>query len=89
MAYYMSGAFGLIVAFLCALTVPEPSRKTIGEEKAVEKAEENATAHQHVTSKLELEEKNEEIAWKVILQPRIVMLCIAASIRHCGKRILR
>jgi hypothetical protein len=23
--------------------------------------------------------------WKVMLQPRVVMLCIAASIRHTGK----
>lgn len=23
--------------------------------------------------------------WKVILQPRIILLCLAASIRHCGK----
>ncbi len=23
--------------------------------------------------------------WKVLLQPRIVLLCIAASIRHCGE----
>lgn len=23
--------------------------------------------------------------WKAILQPRIVLLCLAASIRHCGK----
>lgn len=22
--------------------------------------------------------------WKVILQPRIILLCLAASIRHCG-----
>jgi len=23
--------------------------------------------------------------WKVILQPRIILLCLAASVRHCGK----
>jgi len=23
--------------------------------------------------------------WKVLLQPRIILLCLAASIRHCGK----
>ena len=23
--------------------------------------------------------------WKVILQPRIILLCLAASIRHCGE----
>lgn len=22
--------------------------------------------------------------WKVIIDPRIIMLCLAASIRHCG-----
>ena len=82
MAYYMSGAFGLIVAFLCALTVCEPPRKTIGEEKEEEKGG-NSNVHRNVTSKLEQEEKKEN-AWKVMLQPRIIMLCIAASIRHCG-----
>lgn len=24
--------------------------------------------------------------WSVILQPRIIVLCLAASIRHCGKK---
>lgn len=23
--------------------------------------------------------------WKALLQPRIILLCLAASIRHCGK----
>lgn len=23
--------------------------------------------------------------WNVILQPRVIMLCLAASVRHCGK----
>lgn len=82
-SYYFSGAFGLIIAFLCALTVPEPSRKTIGEEKE-EKKEESATSNQNVmNTKLEPEEKKEN-PWKVMLQPRIIMLCIAASIRHTG-----
>lgn len=82
MAYYMSGAFGLIVAFLCALTVPEPSRKTIGEEREEEK-DENTVASRTVNTKLEHEEKKED-PWKVLLQPRVIMLCIAASIRHTG-----
>lgn len=83
-AYYLSGTFGLIVAFLCALTVPEPSRTTIGEEKA-EGKDENATSNRNViNTKLEPEEKKES-PWKVMLQPRIVMLCIAASIRHTGQ----
>ncbi|XKL64412.1 hypothetical protein PGB90_004498 [Kerria lacca] len=82
MAYYISGAFGLIVAFMCALTVPEPSRKTIGEEKQEEK--DDAVTNNHVmNTKSEPEEKKEN-PWKVMLQPRIVMLCIAASIRHTG-----
>lgn len=25
--------------------------------------------------------------WSVISQPRIIVLCLAASIRHCGKNI--
>ncbi|XP_065201677.1 protein spinster homolog 1 [Planococcus citri] len=82
MAYYISGAFGLIIAFLSALTVPEPARKTIGEER--EENNENSVANRTVMdTKLEQEEKKED-AWKVLLQPRVIMLCIAASIRHTG-----
>lgn len=29
-------------------------------------------------------EKKKISLWKVIIDPRIVMLCVAASIRHCG-----
>lgn len=84
MAYYISGAFGLIIAFLSALTVPEPSRKTIGEER--EENNENSLSNRTVMdTKLEPEEKKEDVdAWKVLLQPRVIMLCIAASIRHTG-----
>lgn len=82
MAYYMSGAFGLMVAFLSALTVPEPARKTIGEER--EEKDESSVANRTVSTKLEQEEKKED-PWKVLLQPRLIMLCIAASIRHTGE----
>ena len=59
----------LIVAILTWLTLREPERKSIGED---------ATATGvHGNDKVSV--------WKVMMEPRIVMLCIAASIRHCGK----
>ncbi|CAH1393582.1 unnamed protein product [Nezara viridula] len=70
LAYYGSGVFALIIGLLSATTLKEPSRTTIGEEQ-----EENQTAD---------EKKQKETPWKVMLQPRFIMLCIAASIRHTG-----
>ncbi len=72
-----------MIAFLCALTVPEPSRKTIGEEKAEENDENVQASRTVMDTKTEPEEKKEN-PWKVLLQPRIIMLCLAASIRHTG-----
>ncbi|KAK0079063.1 hypothetical protein PV325_001784 [Microctonus aethiopoides] len=63
--YYGAGIVGIIIAALTALTLVEPTRKSIGEETK------NSDG-----SKLSI--------WKVILQPRIILLCLAASIRHCG-----
>jgi len=69
-AYYGSGVIALIIAFLTFTTLKEPQRTVIGEENE-EGSDANPT-------------KNKESAWKVMLQPRFIMLCIAASIRHTG-----
>lgn len=84
--YYFSGAFGLIVALLCALSVPEPTRKTIGEEKVENEEEGNKVSGDLSPAKMrpQLEEKKHS-PWKVMLQPRILMLCLAASVRHTGR----
>ncbi|KRT85381.1 membrane transporter [Oryctes borbonicus] len=66
--YYGSGVIALIIAILTGLTLKEPGRKSIGEDAA---AQASGDA-QKVT------------IWKVIMEPRVVLLCIAASIRHCG-----
>ena len=70
LAYYGSGVFALIIGLLSATTLKEPARTTIGEEH-----EENTNSE---------EKKKKETPWKVMLQPRFIMLCIAASIRHTG-----
>jgi len=71
-AYYGSGILALVIGFLTATTLKEPERTTIGEEQEETSAQ--------VTQK----EEKAENPWKVMLQPRFVMLCIAASIRHTG-----
>uniref|UniRef100_A0A8D8PNV6 Protein spinster homolog 1 n=1 Tax=Cacopsylla melanoneura TaxID=428564 RepID=A0A8D8PNV6_9HEMI len=76
-AYYGSGIFGLIIAFLCATTIFEPKRTTIGEE--VEQAKENQADKE---KQVAAPEEETPAAWKVMLEPRLIMLCIAASIRH-------
>lgn len=80
-AYYGSGIFGLVIAFLCATTIFEPKRTTIGEE--VEQVKENSTQDKE-KQVVNPEEEEKPAAWKVMLEPRLVMLCIAASIRHTG-----
>lgn len=73
MAYYGSGAFAIIIGLLTATTLKEPERTTIGEEQ-----EENMSGQNQAPEK-------KENPWKVMLHPRFIMLCLAASIRHTGK----
>jgi predicted MFS family arabinose efflux permease len=77
LCYYGAGVVGLIITFLTAFTLREPARQTIGEESGTNTND----------SVVEAEEDNTPKSgqWKVMLQPRVVMLCIAASIRHTGK----
>ncbi|XP_060533613.1 protein spinster homolog 1 [Cylas formicarius] len=66
--YYSSGIVALIVAFLTWFTLKEPERQSIGEDAAAQ----NDPNAKKVT------------IWTVMSEPRIIMLCLAASIRHCG-----
>jgi len=77
LCYYGTGIVGLIITLLTAFTLREPERQAIGEES-------DANANAAVVSG---EEKPASTSgqWKVMLQPRVIMLCLAASIRHTGK----
>ena len=68
---------GLIITFLTAFTLREPERQAIGEES-------DANANAAVVSG-EGNSASKSGQWKVMLQPRVIMLCLAASIRHTGK----
>ncbi|XP_030747612.1 uncharacterized protein LOC115876069 [Sitophilus oryzae] len=66
--YYVAGIISLIFAFLTWFTLKEPERQSIGEDAA---GQDNPDAKK-VTM------------WTIVSDPRIIMLCLAASIRHCG-----
>jgi hypothetical protein len=76
--YYATGIVGLIFTFLTAVTLREPERQVIGEES-------DANANAAVVSG-EDNPASKSGEWKVMLQPRVIMLYLAASIRHTGKR---
>jgi hypothetical protein len=77
LCYYGAGIVGLIITLLTAFTLREPERQTIGEE--------NDTNANGAVVGAEEEPTSKSGQWKVMLQPRVIMLCIAASIRHTGK----
>lgn len=68
--YYGAGVLALIVAVLTGTTLKEPERQQIGEENT------NTSNPNAPASKISL--------WKVLTQPRFLLLVFAASIRHCG-----
>ncbi|GBP17641.1 Protein spinster homolog 2 [Eumeta japonica] len=73
LCYYGAGVIGVFIAILTFFTLKEPERTTIGEEGAGKAGD------------VESGKKMPQVTiWHVIVQPRIVLLCIAASIRHCG-----
>ncbi|KPJ01133.1 PREDICTED: uncharacterized protein LOC106117752 [Papilio xuthus] len=75
--YYGAGVVGVVIAALTALTLREPERTTIGEE--------GATPSKGKDASLESGKKMPQVTiWHVIAQPRVLLLCLAASIRHCG-----
>ncbi|CAH4028002.1 probable 4-methylmuconolactone transporter [Pieris brassicae] len=74
LCYYSAGIVGLVIAALTFLTLREPERTTIGEEGTGKP-----------TDGVESGKKMPQVTiWHVIAQPRIILLCLAASIRHCG-----
>ena len=77
LCYYGAGIVGLIITVFTAFTLREPVRKAIGEESDANAN--GALAGQNGTAK----KKGE---WRVMLQPRVIMLCLAASIRHTGEK---
>jgi len=70
MCYYGGGVVSVIIAILTMTTLREPERKEIGEAQAQQERGHPTAAPS---------------TWRVIAQPRIILLVIAASIRHCGK----
>ncbi|XP_074029617.1 probable sulfoacetate transporter SauU [Leptinotarsa decemlineata] len=66
--YYGAGIVAIILALLTWFTLKEPERTAIGEA-----ATQN---EQGDTKKITI--------WDVIKDPRVILLCLAASIRHCG-----
>lgn len=65
MCYFGTGALALITAVLTGVTLTEPEKKMIGEEK-------------------EGDDKHQDPLWKILCQPRMLLLVLAASIRHTG-----
>ncbi|XP_021936340.1 uncharacterized protein LOC110837951 isoform X2 [Zootermopsis nevadensis] len=76
LCYYGAGIVGFIITLLTAFTLREPERQTIGEENDTNANAAVVRAGEEITPKTG--------EWKVMLQPRIIMLCLAASIRHTG-----
>ncbi|KAB0790978.1 hypothetical protein PPYR_02778 [Photinus pyralis] len=66
--YYGTGLIAIIIAVLTGLTLREPARQSISE------------GDQETTVKT----KKRQMVWAVIKDPRIIMLALAASLRHCG-----
>ncbi|XP_066144125.1 probable 4-methylmuconolactone transporter [Euwallacea fornicatus] len=66
--YYGAGIIAVILALLTLFTLKEPERQSIGEDAA--------TQGNPDAKKITI--------WTVMKEPRIMMLCLAASIRHCG-----
>lgn len=84
--YYMSGMIGLIVAALAITTMTEPKRTAISEEadgESNEMSKPQAVTQQTAEAMVAAPVEKTSI-WKVLFQPKILILCIAASIRHTG-----
>lgn len=79
--YYLSGMIGIIVAALAITTMKEPKRTVISEDSEQEPNEATKTAADAANDSAE----KEVSIWKVLFQPKILILCIAASIRHTGE----
>lgn len=81
--YFGTGALALIFAILTGTTLKEPKRQQIGEGQAEQQQhqQQNPTAQ---TVQSRPQQPAPVSLWKVLTQPRIMLLAFAASIRHCG-----
>lgn len=70
--YYGAGVIALIVAFLTWFTLKEPARQAVGEDAN--------SANDPNAKKVTI--------WTIVCDPRVIMLCLAAAIRHCGEFIV-
>lgn len=68
--YFGTGVLAVIVAILTGTTLREPKRQAIGEDQSGGGTGSVAPVKQSL--------------WKVLTQPRVMLLMFAASIRHCG-----
>ncbi|CAH1968641.1 unnamed protein product [Acanthoscelides obtectus] len=68
--YFGAGVVAVILAALTWFTLREPQRTSIGEDAVVSKDDPKAAKKTTI--------------WDVIVDPRVILLCLAASIRHCG-----
>lgn len=69
MTYYGSGIAAIVLAFLTWFTLKEPERVAVGETAPKD-------GDDRMAKKITI--------WNVIADPRIILLCLAAGIRHCG-----
>lgn len=76
---------GLIVAALAITTIREPKRTAISEEADATENNEQVSKPNSIQNVAAPTESGEKTSiWKVLFQPKILILCIAASIRHTG-----
>lgn len=81
--YYVSGMIGLIVAALAITTMTEPKRTAISEEAEAD-SNDVVSKPRPGQAAIPAESTEKTSIWKVLFQPKILILCIAASIRHTG-----
>lgn len=86
----MSGMIGMIVAALAITTMTEPKRTAISEEadgdnNEMSKPRSGQQTAVAAATPAPAESAEKTSIWKVLFQPKILILCIAASIRHTGE----
>lgn len=87
MPYFVSGIIGVIVAALAITTMTEPKRTSISEEADGDVDASSKPAARAVTQQVPVATETgaeKTSIWKVLFQPKILILCVAASIRHTG-----
>lgn len=85
--YFVSGMIGVIVAALAITTMTEPKRTSISEEADGDGDASSKPAARAVAQQVPVATEtgaDKTSIWKVLFQPKILILCVAASIRHTG-----